>query len=366
MENMFFSGNLAETPFSFLLFRIWNSNKSGLLKIQREHQTKNIAFQRGSIAIDKTSFNEISFLDFLTEKKLIPLSSKKKCENHSQKKQCSIIRSFIELSFLDPAKLWSFIKEFFNVEYLPCFDWPEGEYTFDPESIPQETDILLRIPTMGFIWQGTRQMQNESIIQNFLPQETDMIQVLSPHYIEHIQLELPENYLLNLMRQQKNLKTLYALSELGIKETQKIIFGFISSGIAGPSQSKAMEVSPEHLSQVDITKFFKAFNDKCSFIFKYISKEIGPVAMNVLEKTIDDIRPHLPPVFQKMQIGPFGKIEMNSPLFKGETTFSNSDIRKDLLEGFNEILVAEVLAVKKTLGNGHEAILVKNLENIGE
>jgi hypothetical protein len=38
----------------------------------------------------------------------------------------------------------------------------------------------------------------------------------------------------------------------------------------------------------------------------------------------------------------------------------------NLLRDLNEILISEILAVKKNLGHEHEAILINNLERIGE
>jgi hypothetical protein len=47
-------------------------------------------------------------------------------------------------------------------------------------------------------------------------------------------------------------------------------------------------------------------------------------------------------------------------------TLFTEESRKQFIRVLNEILMAEVLAVKKALGNAHEAGVVKSLEKIGE
>jgi hypothetical protein len=41
------------------------------------------------------------------------------------------------------------------------------------------------------------------------------------------------------------------------------------------------------------------------------------------------------------------------------------ELYRALLQGFEEILMAEVLAVKKSLGPAHETALVRALEKVG-
>jgi hypothetical protein len=58
-----------------------------------------------------------------------------------------------------------------------------------------------------------------------------------------------------------------------------------------------------------------------------------------------------------------GKIEWQS-VQKSNIILSDRKTRLRIIKSLNEILSAEILAVKKTLGNESESILVKNLEKI--
>jgi len=136
--------------------------------------------------------------------------------------------------------------------------------------------------------------------------------------------------------------------------------------VLGTSKAKGKNNKPlPEFSISDLDRLFAAFNDQCSFICKYISKEIGPVALNVIEKSLDEIKGRIDPIFQNCELKPDGRIELRT-LLKKNLGVSTDESKRSLLRSFDEVLTAEVLAVKRTLGNSHESALVKGLERIGD
>jgi len=118
-------------------------------------------------------------------------------------------------------------------------------------------------------------------------------------------------------------------------------------------------------ASLDIAAVLRCFNDKFSYIFKYLSKELGPVAFNVIEKCWQETKPHLSPLWQKSKITASGQLDPGG-LLKTNLVYTKDKIQADLIRDLNQILVAEVLAIKKNLGSNHETILLRNLDKIGE
>ena len=361
MERVLLHGDLSDNHFSRLLFRIWKSQKTGRLEIKNRISSKKLEFKKGNIIITKAQFDENVFLQKLSEKKILTPSLKK--YEKLRKTNSSMIKSLIELNLLSPSYLWKLMEVYIKSEFYPLFDWTQGEYYFDPEYSPDECQILFYIHTLEYILEGIRQMQNNDLIKAYLPPDKEDIQILSPGHTNQINLAPHEKYLLNITEKQKNLKRIYELSELGAKENQKVIYSFLILELAGFPETKTnIQHSPE-FSQVELINILKTFNKKCSFIFKYISKKIGPVALNVIEKCMEDTKANLSPLFQNVRIEIDGRIETNS-ILKASLALSPEDCRENMLRDLNEILAAEVLVVKRTLGNEHESILVKSLEKI--
>ena len=111
-------------------------------------------------------------------------------------------------------------------------------------------------------------------------------------------------------------------------------------------------------------KILAALNEKCVHIHKFITKQIGPLAHTIIGNCLEEIKPGLGPLFQKMKLLEDGRIEVDAAIVMTLNHLSE-DLFKSLVKGFDEILMAEVLAVKKSLGAAHETSLVKSLEKIG-
>jgi hypothetical protein len=259
------------------------------------------------------------------------------------------------------------LTNFWQEELVPLFEWRQGDYVFEAGSNLPEAQVLAVASTPDFIIRGIRGMKNFSLIESSLPADGDSLRVLSPSYADALKLDPHERYILGLLQHTPRLQDLYAKSQLGKQETQRVIFAFLQLGLAGLPQQKNDKAKPlPEFSSAGLEKTWSDFNDKCSYIFKYISKEIGPVALNVLEKALDEVRAKLGPPLQGLELrGGDGRIEFK-PFPLVSLNFHNEENFRNFVRLLNEILMAEVLAVKKTLGNVHEAAVVKNLERIGE
>ena len=84
----------------------------------------------------------------------------------------------------------------------------------------------------------------------------------------------------------------------------------------------------------------------------------------LLTRALEEARPGLGPIFQKMVLQPDGRVSADTAVSHNAGHLPD-ELTRALLRGYEEILVTEVLAVKKALGPRHETALVKALEKIG-
>jgi hypothetical protein len=365
MEKIWLHGNLDDIHISELLSHIWRSERSGRLEIAKEDQKRSVDFFDGQVVLVKDSLDKKLLLKIIVEKGVATQSSHKMFDEIIEDSNLSPMRALLEEAVLSPVQLWECLSDYHRKNLFPVFDWEGAEYFFDPDRPIHKQDILTQFPTPDLILQGIRQMTNKTLIQSLSPEDNKSIEILTSEAPAQTKLNPPEEYLLSLIESQKVMRSIYSMSELGKAETQKIMLSFFCLGIVGIPKKKKTGHTSQEISKTEIYGIMAAFNEKCSYIFKYISKEIGPVALNILEKCMEDTKPLLSPILAKARFTPDGKIETNS-VVKGGIALSGEEIKAQLLPGLNEILVALVLAVKRTLGNEHEAMLVKNLTKIGE
>ncbi|MFQ6068894.1 MAG: DUF4388 domain-containing protein [Candidatus Aminicenantales bacterium] len=365
MEKERIKGKFSSTPLPLVLFLIWRTEKSGRLKIKKGRSQKEYFFKKGIIVGELVSFPEKKFLSFLAQNKFIEPENLEKCRAYAAAQRRGPLASLLELSFFSPSRLWDFVEEFYKNELFSFFDTSQADYSFSSEDVPWSSQLLSNNQTLELILAGIRKMKNHQLIEAHLPPETEILELISPGYMKKLNLSPSERYVYDLLDNKKNLETLYRESRLGKRETQKSIFAFLILGIAAVLGHNKVKAPQAGFSLEEFDKILESFNAKLSYIYKYISKEIGPVAFNRLSKCLDDIRPFLGPAFEELELQPDGTIKLNSFL-KMDYSLHGNERWKNLIQGFNEILCAEVLTVKKTLGNVHEAALVENLKKIGE
>ena len=365
MDEAFRRGNLSETPFAGVLARIWREELAGSLRVGGTGGPKSFVFESGFLVVDRASFPEEDFLKSLLTTGTTDLISLARAEEYAQKHRVSVIRALLEIRLFEPGGLWALLEGSVKEDVYSLFDREEGEFEFEPHSAPRGPALVsLSLPNL--ILEGVRRMTNESLIARELPPESETVQSLSPAIPGLLDLAPQERYLLRILESARTLAELYESSDLGTRETRRVLAVFFYLGLAGtrPPKPKTAKL-PAEMSLADMDKMFGVFNAKCSHIFKYMSKEIGPVALNVIRNSLEDIRSRLDPAFQGLELKADGRIELKS-LLKTSMNVIGDESRRGVLRSMDEILVAEVLAVKRTLGSAHESVLVKSLERIGE
>jgi hypothetical protein len=365
MEKKVQEGSLADTPFPLLLFSLWKAKNSGQLRISSKPHSRLLFFKKGELMITDKNISDDELKKTLLERKSLNTFEIENIETYQSKRSISFIKALTELEFLSPGYIWGLIEDIFRSDIYPVFDWKDGKYELEPEKGQQKQLIFHSLSTLDLIIQGIRQMRDFSRFQILLPTETEILQTRLPDYADKIRLDSPEIYIFGLFETPKTTKTALEMSELSERETQKILFSLFCLGYLVPSHTEKKNALPEKAFPNEISKTVDTFNKKCSYIFKYVSKEIGPVALNVMTKCLDEAKANLSPLFKEIRLGKNGIIE-TVPSLIGNFRTLDEEARQDLLHGLNEILASEVLAVKRTLGNKHESTLVQNLEKIGE
>jgi hypothetical protein len=364
MTNIWLKGNFSDNPLPYLLYKMWSSKRTGQLKIKKQKVSKQLFFLEGTIIFSASPFDIKRFFSFLEKEKLVQPSSLKKCEKFSKLNKISLLKSATELSLISSLELWNLLEIFLINDILPLFDWPKAEYLFEPSPENKKSEILISLSPVKIIHKGIIQMKNQDIINSFIPSPEEYIHTYPNRSFLITDLKPNELYLLNTIGNKIKINELYQLCHMGKGEINRIIYLFICLRIAGPPQKNLNHITQE-LSRIELYNMLESFNKKCIYIFKYISKEIGPVALSLLEKCVKDIKTNLPPQLQNIHLTQEGKVNLIS------TPSINSGLpgevkSEEFLNALNEILVSELLAVKKTLGDEHESKVAKDLKDIGK
>ena len=108
----------------------------------------------------------------------------------------------------------------------------------------------------------------------------------------------------------------------------------------------------------DLKKIIDKYNQCFSFIYRSLYKEIGPIAENILEKYISDVKENLPEAFESVTLKKDGSLNL-------ENIISNINFGlEEFVHRLDEFLIAMIYAVKRTLGQKYESYVVKTINEM--
>lgn len=356
-------GSLLETPFARLLFDLWRSGASGRLRLSDGGAERLLHLENGDVVVERKGLPEKDFLAALVKKRVLTAEQARHCVKTAKTGGVSPFRALGETGFVSPPALWHLLESFYSRRLFPLFDWEAGAYALDAEARLPVRERLGLLPAQELILQGVRQMRSAAVIDRFLPEEEAPIHVFAPAHLNRIVWEPHERYALQLIGCLPNLKAFHEACEIGRAAARKVLFSFFALGVIVPAESPARRPRTEDGAD-DGDRPIETLNEKCAFLYRYVTKEIGPLGRTIVARSLEEARPGLGPLFQKACLLTDGRIEADPALRPGAGMIPE-EMRRALVRGYEEILMAEVLAVRKALGARHESALVHALEKVG-
>ena len=266
----------------------------------------------------------------------------------------------VEMGALSPKDLWEGVQ--FQVKEIvyTVFQWDEGLFHFEESSLPEKERITVDLDIQDLILAGLRRVDASGRVQAHYPEGDSVLEratsevpaALEPYEIHVLKLIDGERSMLDICRE----------SEIGDNETLKVLYALLSTGILKVKGKKVRTLDQDFVPVDTIYSVLDSFNQMYEHIFKYMVREVGPIAENVLEKYLGTLRDGRKDVFGGVKLQKDGTLDV-TVIERNLNKFPEEQRRGLLVDGLNELLYAELLAIKRTLGAEHEAAIVKALKH---
>jgi len=353
--------DLINTTLPGFLFDLREKHRTGLLTINPGPYEKKFCFLNGELAVSKKYFPEKEFVEWLIETGRLQPPLRLNQQVLGSEISGSVVGLIIEHGFLSAEETFALIKNFFSQQLTELISVPKLNFDFAEENFSPEEILLAPLSTASIILNGVRQINNIEAFRDYLPEGQAIISRKNSADHSWLNLSAPEHYLLNLLTRPVSLEQLLKTSWLGPSETRKILFLFSCLRLIELNQPLE-EASLSHNSgALDMESSFASFNEKHTLVYKYLAKQLGPVAINLMEKCYHEVQEVLDPVFQNLEIKPDGSFELR-PMLRLNLNDLSPKEKKVLLRGFDEIILAILLMVRKNLGARHEEAVLRLLK----
>jgi hypothetical protein len=362
------SGSVSEFDVAILLAQMHRQGLQGQLKIAAAQFTKTLWLENGCIVFAQSSLAEDSLGRFLLRRGVINEAQYEKSRRRMQKNRSRHGRALMEMGLLTPEQMWDDVSSHLRAIAFSLFPLRAGRYDIISSPEDASENIRIELPVPQAILEGVRLIVDEEFIESRF--EPNMALYPAPDkLLPGAALKPHEAHVLSLVSDGCEVDEVVRRSELLRFNTLKVLYALRRLGLVCDSRQPARPATPSAAFKTPTTftsfeETLQYYNDRFEYIYRVLSKEIGPVAQSILSDSITAILESIPPCFHSLEIRPDGRVDEKSVL-KSIWYENFEENSSEFLRGLEEILYAEIYAVKRHLGKDHERLILRWIREPG-
>ncbi len=370
-------GTLSEQDFATILRQAGEREVSGQLRVTVDSYEKNVYLRANRVRLATSSVPEDQLGHFLVRCGVIDQEVYHRSSRYMLEKKIRHGRALLEMGVLNGERLWTSVIAHMKQILFSLLTLKRGSYEFIPGESEETENILIDEPVSDLILEGVRAIRDERFLTHAFLDAGDFFVSRSGSELPS-QLKPHELHVVGLVRRHVHFTDIVQRSELLPRDTLKTLYllralGFVSATPpeAEPLPEAAVQTAVATTGETKPKALFNSFeeclrfyNAKYAIIFRILSKEIGPVALSILHDAIGGIQGSIPAYFQHFQLTADGTIDEKS-IMKSMWYISFAENAPAFLTGLEEILYAEVYAVRKHLGSEFEQQVLQWIQESG-
>jgi hypothetical protein len=352
-----FKGRLAELPLPEILQHLRQTQGTGVLSLVSGGARKALYVKAGRVVFATSNLPNDRLGEILLREGKITVEEYEASIKAitKGKRQGKVL---VEMGALSPKDLWDGVQFQVQEVVYSLFQWEDGQFDFEASSLPEKERITVDLDIMDLILAGIRKVDASGPVQGRYPEGHLVLERVTGETPRG--LELYESHVLNLVDGERSVLEVCRDSEIGDNETLKVLYALLATAILRVKGKKVHTLDQDFVPEDTIWSVLNSFNQMYGHIFRYMVREVGPIAENVLEKYMGALREQRKDVFAGVKLQKDGTLDA-ALLERNLNRFPEEERRGRLVDGLNELLYAELLAVKRTLGSDHEANIIKAL-----
>jgi hypothetical protein len=350
-----FKGELSKLPLPETLGFLRESSATGILTVVSGGARKSIYVRSGRVVFASSNLpNDRLGEILLREGKITVEEYESSIKAISKGKRQG--RVLVEMGALSPKDLWEGVQFQVREIVYSVFHWEDGQVQFEESPAPEKEKITVDLDIRELILAGLRKVDSTGPVQAHFPDGALVLEVVAGQ--GEVSLEAYETHVLQLVDGERSVLDLCRESEIGDAETLKVLYSLLSTGLVRSKGRKVHTLDQDFVQEDTVHSVLSSFNQMYGYVFRYMVREVGPIAENVLEKYLGGLRESRKEVFSGVELRKDGTLD-DGALELNLNRVSEESRRSVLVDALNELLYAELLAVKRTLGAEHEAAIVK-------
>ena len=350
-------GTLARLPLPDMLRELQASTATGILSLFAGGARKALYLKAGRVVFATSNLPSDRLGEvLLRETRITPEQNEASVRGLAQGRRQG--RFLVEMEALTPDELWGAVQSQVREIVFSVFQWDEGHFHFEESVLPGKERITVDLDVTALVLEGVRRMDAGGAIRARYP-DGHLVLERNDQPAEGV-LHPWEDHVLALVDAERSVVEICHESDAGEGQTLKALYGFLCTGIVRARGRKVRALDQDFVPEDKTLAILDSFNRMYRHVLAYMVREVGPIAENVVAKYLNTVRESRRDVLKDVAMRKDGSLE-EAAIERNLNRLPEAERRAALVDALNELLYAELYAVKRTLGADHEAALVRVL-----
>jgi hypothetical protein len=380
-------GSIGSSEITDLLLSLRASAETGRLRLEREGVARDLYLKAGAVIAADSSAETDSLEWLLFTAGVISEDRHGKVRSRIEGGERRG-RALVESGSLSPVSLCEWTRRRVRFLASDALNWRSGSYAFENGVLPPPGSISVDLDPVDILLQAMREESRPATVTAGMPAPDLRLDAVAAaagagRLLAH------EAYVLSLVDGVRRVSEICCLSEIGEAETLRTLSLLSLAGCvresgaanpqaavsrladpaaqmrpAAPGPDSPLQVDlPEGESPADLRAIIRAYNDHFVLMYGHMIKEVGPIAEQLLDKHLRDVREAHAAILGRVLSGRDGSLPEDA-LTRNVNQIKNQNRREALVSALNGYMLALVSSVRRILGPAHEEIVMRRLREL--
>jgi curved DNA-binding protein CbpA len=208
------------------------SEESGVLQLTQDFTSKHIYFGEGSIVFARSNQHPDRLGELLVRRDRITRTQLADASNRVRASGRKLGAVLVQMGLMSDEDVRTWVADQMRGIIHPLFGWSSGEYCFREKSNPVAQDLVVELPTIPTILEGTRHIESPEKVLLSLGDLSRVVSYSTDPWMHSHQVSLTphEGFVLSRVDGQSSIRDVMAVTPLPEEETLRCLYALISAG----------------------------------------------------------------------------------------------------------------------------------------
>ena len=244
---MALKGNLRDFSITQLLNLIHLACKNGLLVVEGPGEVARITFKEGKLAYARIGAEDDSLAGILRANNKISTSQYRLLKDRaSQMTDKELGLLLINAGYVSRDDILTSLQSYFISVIRRLFTWMDGFFHFEPDQLPPEDKIAVKLDLENLIIEGSRQLRELEQLQEEIP-SLDMALKFTERpgtNIRNVNLSVDEWKVVSYVNPKNTMRQISKATRMNELEIRRVVYGLLQAGLVEIIRPGGAPVAP--------------------------------------------------------------------------------------------------------------------------